>query len=123
MVLGRIRGFSRDESYESDDDYVEVGAMDTGMGPTISKGIPAGKLGVKIDKLGEFNDTERILRHIREGKIVFLKIKELKDKDMGELKRSIERLRKTVVAGNGDIAGVEQDWLIITPESIVVHRD
>ncbi|MFH1445059.1 MAG: cell division protein SepF [Nanoarchaeota archaeon] len=123
MVFGKIRGMTRDEDYESDNDnYMEVGVMDTVERPR-STGGTTGKVGIKIEKLNDFSDTERILKHVREGKVIFLKIKTLKDKDMGELKRAVERLRKTVIAGNGDIAGVEQDWLILTPEFMVIHRD
>lgn len=122
MVFGRIRGMTRDEDYENENgDYVEVGMM----GGTIPVAVQdiAGKVGIKIDKLNDFSDTERVLRYVREGKLIFLKIKALKDKDMGELKRAVERLRKTVIASNGDIVGVEQDWLILAPEFMVVHRE
>jgi len=123
MVFEKLRGIARDEEYENDNgDYVEVGMMDIVARPSTSEsGI--GKVGIKIERLNDFGDTERVLKHVREGKLVFLKIKSLRDKDMGELKRAVERLRKTVVASNGDIAGVEQDWLILAPEFMSVHRD
>lgn len=98
------------------DDYVEVDVTDT------VSSSRTGKVGIKIDKLADFSDTERILKDIRDGSVVFLKIKALKEKDMGELKRSIERLKRTVLAQNGDIVGIEQDWLILTPEFAVVHK-
>ena len=100
------------------EDYVEVDVTDT----TLTSGGRTGKIGIKIDKLTDFSDTERVLKDVRDGSIVFLKIKALKDKDMGELKRSIERLKRTVLAQNGDIVGIEQDWLILTPESAIVHK-
>ena len=98
------------------DDYVEIDVTNT-----VAPGR-MGKVGIKIDKLTDFSDTERILKDIRDGSVVFLKIKALKDKDMGELKRSIERLKRTVLAQNGDIVGIEQDWLILTPEFAIVHK-
>ncbi len=99
------------------DDYVEVDVTDTAL-----MGNRAGKVGIKVDKLTDFSDTERVLKDLRDGSVVFLKIKALKDKDMGELKRSIERLKRTVLAQNGDIVGIEQDWLILTPEFAIVHK-
>ena len=78
---------------------------------------------IRVEKMEDFADTERILRSIRKGNVVFLKIKSLREKDMGELKRAVEKLKKIVSANNGDIAGVEQDWLIITPEFAMVERD
>ncbi len=112
-----IRGiFSRRGPKPRDEEeMLEVNVMDTN-----EKSM--GKLGIKIAKLEEFSDADRIIRHLREGSIIFLKIKGLKDKDMGELKRAVEKLKKAVVANNGDIAGVEQDWLVLTPEYATVHR-
>jgi len=116
MALRRI--FSRKpevEDTEEGEGYVEVNVMD-------SQEKKMGTLGIRIEKLTEFSDTDRILKHIRKGTVVFLKIKDMKEKDMGELKRAVEKLKKTVIANNGDIAGVESDWLIITPEHAAVER-
>lgn len=107
---------SRPVSDIEPEDYIEVNLMD-------SRERPVGKFGIRVEKLNDFADTERILKSVRSGNIIFLKIKGLKEKDIGELKRAVERLKKSVVANNGDIAGVEQDWLVLTPEHAVVHRD
>lgn len=113
MAIGGL--FSRKGKQSPEEELVEVNVMD-------SQERSMGKLGIKIAKLEEFSDTESVIRQLREGAIVFLKIKGLKDKDMGELKRAVEKLKKAVAANNGDIAGVEQDWLILTPEFATVHR-
>ena len=122
MVLEGIRGIARRkmagdyEQGEEREEFLEVNVMD-------SVTHTGGKVGIKIEHLGEFSDTEKVLRALRDGFVVFLKIKSLKEKDLGELKRSVERLKKTVMAQNGDIAGVENDWLILTPAHAAVHRD
>lgn len=97
------------------EDYMEVGVMDSEKSP--------GRIRISIEKMDDFADTDRVLRALRKGNIVFLKIKGLKEKDMSELKRAVERLKKTTIANNGDIAGVETDWLIITPQYATVERD
>ena len=100
---------------KEEEDYLEVnvlGAKDT-----------KGKILIKIEKLNDFADTERVLRLLREGSIVFLKIKNLREKDIGELKRAVEKLKKSVIANNGDIAGVEENWLVLTPEYAAVERE
>ena len=97
------------------EDYMEVNVMDNEK--------PAGHIRISIEKLDDFADTDRILRALRKGNIVFLKIKGLKEKDMTELKRAVERLKKTTIANNGDIAGVEADWLIITPQFAAIERE
>ncbi len=84
--------------------------------------LAGGKIGISIEKLDDFADTDRVLKVVREGSLVFLKIKALKEKDLGELKRAVEKLKKTVLAQNGEIIGVEQDWLILAPEHARVMK-
>jgi len=104
------------EEAEPAEEFIEVNVMD-------SVDRKTGTLGIKVERLSEFPDTERVLRAVRDGNVVFLKIKALKEKDIGELKRAVDKLKKTVSANNGDIAGVEQDWLILTPEFAKVVRE
>jgi SepF-like predicted cell division protein (DUF552 family) len=110
MVFDKLKkSISRD--MDSDDvpkeEFIEVG---------VGEAKVAGKIGISIEKLDDFADTDRVLKVVREGSLVFLKIKTLKEKDLGELKRAVEKLKKTVLAQNGEIIGVEQDWLILAPE-------
>ena len=102
------------QTAQEEGSWVEVNMSEPGAG--------AGKVGITIEKLNEFADTERVLKSVRKGNVIFLKIKGLKEKDIGELKRAVEKLKKAVMANNGDIAGVEQDWLILTPEAVNVER-
>ena len=97
-----------------EDSWVEVNMSEPSAG--------LGKTAISVDKLNEFADTERILKSVRKGNVVFLKIKGLKEKDIGELKRAVEKLKKAIMANNGDIAGVEQDWLILTPEAVAMEK-
>jgi SepF-like predicted cell division protein (DUF552 family) len=130
MVMQRIRDAgksfmtsdkSRSKSSGSiQEEYIEVdvsGGVGGGRPPA-----SAGKMGIVIEGIAEFSDTEKVLKFLREGNIVFLKVKAIREKDLGELKRVVERLKRTVVAQNGDIVGVEQDWLILVPEHVIVHR-
>jgi SepF-like predicted cell division protein (DUF552 family) len=50
------------------------------------------------------------------------KIKELRERDINELKRSVDKLRKTCSAMSGDIVGVDEDFLIITPSFAKIFR-
>ncbi|MFH0829757.1 MAG: cell division protein SepF [Candidatus Aenigmatarchaeota archaeon] len=83
----------------------------------------AGKVPIKVDKIEDFSDSDRIQKHIRDGSIVIVKIKALKEKDLSELKRAIDKLRKTCVATNGDIAGIDEDWIILTPSFAHIARE
>jgi len=46
----------------------------------------------------------------------------LKEKDVSELKRAIDKLKKTIEANEGDIAGFGENWLIATPSFAKVWR-
>ena len=81
------------------------------------------KLMVEVERLDNYADSDRLQRKIREGNILLVKIKDLKAKDMEELKRSADKLRKTCLAINGDIAGMGEDWLVLTPAAARVHRE
>lgn len=80
------------------------------------------QVNVRIENLEDFSDTNRIQSLVREGNVVFLKIKKLRMQDIGELKRAVQKLRKTCTAMNGDIVGVDEDFLILTPRFAKVYR-
>jgi uncharacterized protein len=110
MAIKNIMGKFRDK-----EDYVEV---EHDEAP-----IAAGPISIEIERLENYNDSDRIQKKVREGNILLVKIRDLKAKDMEELKRSVERIRRTCVAVNGDIAGLGDDWIVVTPSSAKVHRD
>ncbi|MEM5883123.1 MAG: cell division protein SepF [Candidatus Aenigmatarchaeota archaeon] len=80
------------------------------------------RIKIKVENLTGFVDTEKVQQLLREGNVVFLKIKDLRNKDINELKRCVERLKKTCLAMNGDMVGVDEDFLIITPDFARVFR-
>lgn len=80
------------------------------------------KINIRIETLNDYRDIQGVQKYLREGNIIFLRIKKMKERDMGELKRSVERLRRTAVAMNGDIIGIDEDYLILTPPFVKIHR-
>lgn len=107
-IFGSKENVSEDEFLEVDVDTAESGL----------EYVP-----IKIIELKEYTDADEIQKAVREGSIVFTKIKTLKEKDMSELKRAIERIRKTVVAIGGDIAGVDEGYIIVCPKFARIHRE
>jgi SepF-like predicted cell division protein (DUF552 family) len=81
------------------------------------------KLSIQVERMNSYEDSDRIQRKVREGLILLVKIKGLREKDMNELKRAIARVRKTCIAIDGDIAGIGDDWIIVTPSKARVHRE
>ena len=81
------------------------------------------KVLVKPFTVREFQDVKPILASLREGyTIALVNIQPLKDHDLIELKRVVNKLRKTCDAIDGDIAGFGEDWLVATPNFAQVDR-
>ena len=115
-ILGRFKSENMSPVNE-EDQYVELELP----GAEIETG--KSKILIQVEKLNDYMDSDRIQKKVREGNILLVRIKELKDKDIGELKRAIARIRKTCIAVNGDIAGVSDEWIIVTPSFAKVHRE
>ena len=110
MVLEKLFGKSLEEG-----EFIEL--------DTASVDSPSGKIPIKVDKIDDFADSDRIQKAVRNGSIVLAKIKSLKEKDLSELKRAIDELRKTCVAINGDIAGIDEDWVVLCPSFAHIARE
>ena len=73
--------------------------------------------------LENFEDVKPVLDSLREGTtIALVNIKPLKDADLIELKRAINKLKKTTDAIEGEIAGFGEDYLVITPSFASIYR-
>lgn len=81
------------------------------------------KISVRIADLEDYRDIDAVQKLVRDGNIVFLKIKNLKEKNLGELKRAVQKLRKGAIAMNGDIVGVDDNFLVLTPQFARVVRE
>ena len=108
--------FSSEEEYpeEFTDDYIEI---DT------DKVTPKAKIVVRPFVIEDFADIKPALDALREGyTIALINIRPLKDRDIVELKRAVNKLKKTTDAIDGDIAGFGDDWLVVTPSFAGVYR-
>jgi len=106
---------SSDMFEEPEQGYVELGSE--AVGDTKSK------LMVRPFVIEEFEHIKPILDALREGHtIALINIKPLKDKDLVELKRAINKLKKTCDAIEGDIAGFGENWIAAVPNFAYIHR-
>tara|TARA_Y100000310_G_scaffold293782_1_gene323643 strand:- start:12776 stop:13201 length:426 start_codon:yes stop_codon:yes gene_type:complete len=81
------------------------------------------KIMVKPFVIEVYDDVKFILDSLRDGKMIALiNIKPLKDKDVIELKRAINKLKKTCDAIEGDIAGFGDNWIAAVPSFAYIHR-
>jgi SepF-like predicted cell division protein (DUF552 family) len=105
---------TQDSDVELGEDYVELEADIKDQ---------KAKVLVRPFTLEKFDDIKDILQAIREGfTIAILNIEPLKDKDLAELKRAIDKIKKTVEANEGDIAGFGENFLVVTPSFAKVWR-
>lgn len=101
---------------EYGNDYLEI--------DTEQAARPKSKILIKPFVVKEFEDIKPALDALREGyTIALVNIRPIKDKDIVELKRAVNKLKKTCDAINGDIAGFGEDWIVVTPSFAQVHRN
>jgi len=103
-----------DEEEQGEEDYVE---LDTEGEKAPSKVI------VRPFVLQDFEGIKPVLDCLREGHtIALVNMKPLKDKDIIELKRAINKLKKTTDAIDGEIAGFGDDYVVVTPSFAKIYR-
>lgn len=117
MALDFLKSGNRKNSNTSEnvieDDFVELDAKTVERSETIS---------IKAATLKEYGDVDKVQQYLRDDKIVWVNIKPLKSRDMADLKRAVNRMKKTVKAVNGDMAGVDEDWIVVCPEYAEIER-
>ncbi|MFH0875992.1 MAG: cell division protein SepF [archaeon] len=115
-IKKKIKSFSSDEdSGDGEEEYLE---LDTAKSRDRSS-----KIIVRPFVLEDFSDIKNVLDVLREGyTIALINIRPLKDKDLVELKRAINKLKKTCDAMEGDIAGFGDDYIVITPNFAEIYR-
>lgn len=112
-LLGNGNNGTEIESF-NEDDYVELDAN--------AESGAEEKVQIRVQTLNEYGDVEKVQELLRNDTIVWVKIRPLKEKDMTDLKRAIDRIKKTVRSVDGDVAGIDEDWLVATPSYAHVHR-
>lgn len=107
---------SSKDTVETEEQYVELSAVS-------SRGSGSNKVIVRPYVLEDFSDVKQIVAALREGyTIALINIAPLKEKDLVELKRAISKLKKTINATDGDIAGFGDDYLVVAPSFAEIYR-
>jgi len=116
MVFERIRkAFTNSSEDLMHDEYMELDVD--------SKKEPDHKVIVKLFVIKKYEDINRILNAIREGyTIAIVDFRVLKQKDPIELKRAVAKLKKTVDALEGSIAG-HDNFLVVTPAFAKIYKE
>ncbi len=109
MVFDRLkRMMGKEDNYSPD--FIEI---------DLEQEKSESKILIKTFVLKIYEDINPILNALREGyTIAIIDIKTLKSKDVIELKRAISKIKKTVEALNGKIAGFGENTVIATPSKV-----
>ena len=81
------------------------------------------KMKVVIERIEGLSDADRIIKKVRTGNIVIARIKELREQNVDELKHCISKIKTSATVFQGDLAGVGDEWLLVTPSSVRISRD
>ena len=109
------QSYDEDDGLQAEDEYVE---LNTEAEPTKSS-----KIIVRPFVMNDFSDIKPVLDCLREGNtIALVNIRPLKERDLVELKRAVNKLKKTCDAIEGDIAGFGDDYIVITPSFAQIYR-
>jgi len=112
MAFNFKKMFGKDDSA---DEYVEI---DLNQGEAKKD-----KIKVRPFTLRKYDDVNEVLNALRDGyTIAIVDIKPLKTKDVIELKRAISKIKKTVDALEGSIAGFGEHTILATPDFAEVYR-
>ena len=111
MVFDSIRKVF---SGNNEEEYIEI---------DLGREMKKSKVVVRPFVLKSFEDINPILNALREGyTIAVIDIKQLRAKDIIELKRAISKIKKTADALEGSIAGFGENIIIVTPQFAEIHK-
>ena len=114
MAMNFFKKLRGNEGAESSPDFIEI---DTNQQRADSKVM------IKTFVLKTYEDINPILNVLREGySIAVIDIKSLKAKDVIELKRVVSKIKKTVEAIEGSIAGFGENVIIATPSFAKIQK-
>ncbi len=107
------------EEYVEDesDDYLSINEIDT------KTHTNENLLEVKVFVLDNYENIKDILDIIRGEKTMCLvDIHLLRNKDPDELRRSVDKLKKTVEAVGGELVGFHENWILAAPKNVHIHK-
>jgi len=107
--------YEKDSDEDFREEYLEI---DLGKEEVESKVL------VKLFALRDYDDVNDVLNALREGyTIAIIDIKVLRQKDSIELKRAVSKIKKTIDALEGSIAGFGENVVIATPSFAKIHKE
>ena len=98
-------------------DYIDLAKYSGKKGP--GKGRVTTE--IKFAEIDSFEDIRDLANYVYEGNILILDFTPIANDEL-TLKRIINELKRLVADVGGDIAGIAQNMLLVTPKSIGIDR-
>ena len=119
--MGALFNFNKNkkEEYVEDDsdDYLAINEVD------VKKTTEDNNLEVKVFVLDDYDNIREVLDTIRgEKTMCLIDIHLLRNKDPDELRRAIDKLKKTVEAVSGELVGFHENWVLAAPKNVYIHK-
>ena len=107
---------SRKKEEPADREEVEAGYVELRDEKPIEK---QATIQIRYFVMNSFENVKDVLEFLRDGtSICIIKIRTLKEKDINELKRAIAKIKKVVEVMEGDVVGMDEDYLIASPSFV-----
>ena len=111
----------RQEEFIEDDGDEYLSISEPGM--KTSSPVDEKLANVRVFVLDDYEHIREILDVIRsENTICLIDINLLRNKDPDELRRAVDKLKKTVEAVDGELVGFHENWVIAAPRMIQIHK-
>ncbi len=102
---------------DSSDDYLSISETDTKTNEEEKL------LNVRVFVLDDYDNIRDILDIIRgEKTMCLIDIHLLRNKDPDELRRAIDKLKKTVEAVGGEVVGFHENWILAAPKFVNIQK-
>ncbi len=86
------------------------------------EGPPASPIHIRIDNLTGMVDVDRVARLVKEGNILFIKLKDLQRRDVGEFQNTLQKMKRLCTQSRWDMVLMEDGYLVVTPPFAKVER-
>jgi SepF-like predicted cell division protein (DUF552 family) len=82
---------------------------------------PRLKLGLMV--MERYADLEKVLSKFRKGdSVILVKVSPMRDRDMSELKKAIDRLKTHCNVTGSDLAALDDNWVVLVPPVVQLTK-
>lgn len=89
--------------------------------PTVEE-VEKPKIQVRVENLTGMADVDRIARFVKGGDVLFLKVKDIQRRDLGQFQNTLQKVKRISLQFGWNVAALEEGYLILTPSEIKIER-